>query len=96
MARTALVVPITTTFVASQRAANAADAAALAAADAISGAVPGVAVRRCGADRRAATGRTLASCETDGAGASRSPCAVSALGMGLAATARAGPPGWAG
>ncbi len=41
-ALTALVVPGHHVFVASQRAANAADAAALAAADAISGAVPGV------------------------------------------------------
>jgi len=93
VALTVLVVPITTTFVASQRAANAADAAALAAADTISGLVPGVACD-VAAQTAARNGAALASCETEGPTVTVE-VVVSALGIGLSATARAGPPGWA-
>jgi secretion/DNA translocation related TadE-like protein len=93
VALTALVVPVTTTFVASQRAANAADAAALAAADTISGLVPGVACT-VAAQTAARNGAGLASCKTDGPVVTVG-VVVSALGMDLSATARAGPPGWA-
>ena len=89
VALTAMVVPVTTTFIASQRAANAADAAALAAADAISGRVPGVACDLA-AHVAARNGAVLTSCEPDGPDVTVA-VAVSSLGMDLAAAARAGP-----
>ena len=91
---TALNVPITTVFVAAQRAENPADAAALAAADAISGAVPGVpcVLAAIVASRN---GAAVASCSTDGPVAAVT-VAVSIAGFELGASARAGPPGWSG
>ena len=94
VALTALVVPVTTTFVASQRAANAADAAALAAADAVSGAVPGVPCELA-ASAAARNGAVLVGCRTDGPVASVA-ATVSAFGIEHRAVARAGPPGWVG
>lgn len=94
VALTAMVVPVATTFVASQRAANAADAAALAAADAISGRVPGVACELA-AQVASRNGAVLASCEPDGPIVTVA-VAVWSLGMELTAAARAGPPGSAG
>jgi len=91
VALTAMVVPITTTFIASQRAANAADAAALAAADAISGRVPAVACELA-ARVAARNGAVLTSCDPDGPDVTV-VVAVSSLGMDLTAAARAGPPG---
>ena len=90
------VVPVLGVFVASQEAANAADAAALAAADAISGAVTGVPCDL--ADAVAArNGATLVSCEGEGEG----PVAtvrveIERFGFTVSAAARAGPPGWNG
>ena len=92
VALTALVVPVTTTFVASQRAANAADAAALAAADAASGAVPAVPCELA-ASAAARNGAVLVDCRTDGPVASVA-ATVSAFGIEHRAVARAGPPGW--
>lgn len=94
VALTVAVVPMLTVFVASQRAANAADAAALAAADAISGAVPGVPCRLAG-QVAARNGTVLGSCEARGPAASVT-VTVSVLGFELDASARAGPPEWAG
>ena len=91
---TALVVPVATTFVGSQRAANAADAAALAAADAVSGAVPGVPCELAEATA-ARNGAALDTCRTDGPVASVT-ATVSAFGFEHRADARAGPPGWSG
>jgi secretion/DNA translocation related TadE-like protein len=88
------VVPVLGVFVASQEAANAADAAALAAADAISGAVTGVPCEL--ADAVAArNGATLVSCEGEGPVATVR-VAVERFGFTVAAAARAGPPGWTG
>jgi secretion/DNA translocation related TadE-like protein len=88
------VVPVLGVFVASQEAANAADAAALAAADAISGAVTGVPCEL--ADAVAArNGARLTSCEGEGAMASVR-VAVERFGFTVAAAAQAGPPGWNG
>ena len=88
-------IPLGGAFVASQGAANAADAAALAAADVASGLIPGVA---CEAAARAASvnGAALAGCELKGAVAQVSVTLDwSALGwaMSSSARARAGPPG---
>jgi secretion/DNA translocation related TadE-like protein len=91
VALTALVVPVATTFVASQRAANAADAAALAGADAISGRVPGVACELA-AQVAARNGAMLTSCEAEGPVVAVD-VAVSSLGTQVTAAARAGPPG---
>lgn len=91
VALTAMIVPVTTTFVASQRAANAADAAALAAADVISGLVPGVACELA-AQVAARNGAALSSCEPEGAEVTV-VVAVSSLGVELTGSARAGPPG---
>lgn len=91
---TALIVPTATVFVASQRAANAADAAALAAADGISGAVPGVACDLA-AQTAARNGAALASCEADGPAVTVTVTTAS-FGIELTASARAGPPGWTG
>ncbi|WP_082571369.1 Rv3654c family TadE-like protein [Agromyces sp. Root1464] len=82
-------------FVASQRAANAADAAALAAADAMSGAVAGVPCRLAGAVA-ARNGARLDACEGDGAAASVTVVVEAVPGIAVTASARAGPPGWAG
>ena len=89
---TALMVPVAAVFVVSQRAENAADAAALAAADAISGAVPGV---PCELAAMVATrnGAAMATCSIDGPVASIT-VAITVAGLELGATARAGPPGW--
>jgi secretion/DNA translocation related TadE-like protein len=94
VALTALVVPTASVFVLSQRAANAADAAALAAADAISGAVAGT---PCPLARETAArnGAVLASCETGGPVASVT-VTVATLGLEIRAAARAGPLGWTG
>ena len=91
VALTSLVVPAAATFVVSQRAANAADAAALAAADAISGAVAGVPCELA-AEAAARNGASLASCEVDGAAATVH-VAVGSMGMTVTAAARAGPLG---
>ena len=90
VALTAAVVPLTTAFVASQRAANAADAAALAAADTISGLVPGVPCELA-ARVAARNGASLRACRADGAVVTV-VVVVSAIGMELDAAARAGPP----
>ncbi|RZU66285.1 secretion/DNA translocation related TadE-like protein [Microterricola gilva] len=84
-------IPVTGAFVASQRAANAADAAALAAADVASGAVPGVA---CQLATVAASlnGAVLDGCELNGAVALVS-VSTSWWVFSLSASARAGPPG---
>ncbi|GAA1777905.1 Rv3654c family TadE-like protein [Agromyces lapidis] len=91
---TALVVPVLGAFVGSQRAANAADAAALAAADASSGAVPGVpcALASAIAERN---GVELVSCGLEGP-VSTVSVRVGVLGFDVSAEARAGPPGWPG
>ncbi|KZE92825.1 hypothetical protein AVP42_02090 [Agromyces sp. NDB4Y10] len=81
-------------FVASQVAANAADAAALAAADALSGVVP---ADPCGIARTAAerNGARLVHCKLAGPAASVA-VAVAAPFAEVTAEARAGPPGWEG
>lgn len=85
------VIPVTGAFVASQRVVNAADAAALAAADVASGAVPGVACQQATA-AASLNGAVLDGCELSGAVA-----LVSVSGswwvFSLSAVARAGPPG---
>jgi secretion/DNA translocation related TadE-like protein len=92
VALTGLVVPFAAAAVASQRSENAADAAALAAADALSGAVPGspCTVAAAVAERN---GAALVSCEIAGPAASVT-VAITALGFGFSTAARAGPPGW--
>jgi secretion/DNA translocation related TadE-like protein len=77
--------------VAKQRAAGAADLAALAAADVASGAIPGT---PCGEAERVvrANGASLGFCEVDGAIA-RVTASLSYLGFGIDIEARAGPPG---
>lgn len=92
-ALTALTVPLLGAFVGSQRAANSADAAALAAADASSGVVPGVpcALASAVAERN---GAELTSCELDGP-VSTVSVRVGVFGFAVGAEARAGPPGWA-
>ncbi|MWB99109.1 helicase [Agromyces sp. MMS17-SY077] len=82
-----------TTSVVRQRAANAADAAALAAADVWSGAVA-VDLTACEAAETAARlgGAVLASCEVDEGGAQVTVSLVSVLGD-VVARSRAGPPG---
>ena len=91
VALTSLVVPAAATFVVSQRAANAADAAALAAADAISGAVAGVPCELA-AEAAARNGAMVTACEVHGAVATVA-ASIDALGVALSSTARAGPPG---
>jgi secretion/DNA translocation related TadE-like protein len=86
-----MVVPVVTTFVVSQRAANAADAAALAAADAVTGAVPGIPCELA-AQVAARNGATLATCDVAGLVATVT-VAVSSFGFEFGAAARAGPPG---
>lgn len=80
-------------FVVSQRAANAADAAALAAADAMSGAVAGVPCRLAHSVA-ARNGSRLVACDGDGDGAVASVTVVieSVPGFAVTASARAGPP----
>ena len=84
-------IPVAGAFVASQRVANAADAAALAAADVASGAVPGVACQLAN-EAASLNGAVLDGCELSGAVA-----LVSVSGnwwvFSLRARARAGPPG---
>lgn len=87
-------VPALGAFVMSQRAANAADAAALAAADASAGIVTGVPCERA-ADLASRNGAMLASCTLDGPVADVSVHA-DVLGFAVSARARAGPPGWEG
>lgn len=76
---------------ASQRAAGAADAAALAAADTLSGRVPGIACESASmiAQRN---GTSLAACDAVGLVVTIS-VATAVLGFPITATARAGPPG---
>lgn len=81
-------------FVVSQRVANAADAAALAAADAMSGAVAGVPCRLAHSVA-ARNGSRLVACDGDGAVASVTVVIESVPGFAVTASARAGPPGWA-
>ena len=88
----AVVVPLGGFSVASQRATGAADSAALAAADARSGAVAGVPCELA-ARVAARNGAALAGCEVDDAVASVT-VVVSALAGELRARARAGPAGW--
>ncbi len=92
LALTVLVVPFAATAVLTQRAENAADAAALAAADALSGALPGTPCTLA-VVTAARNGARLVSCEVDGPAASVT-VVMSALGIEFAAAARAGPPGW--
>lgn len=87
-------VPVLGVFVDSQVAANAADAAALAAADAVSGAVPGVPCELAGAVA-ARNGAELVACVAEGPVAVVH-VAVGRLGFTVEAAARAGPQGWAG
>ena len=94
VALAALLAPVLGVFVATQRVANAADAAALAAADATSGAVPGVPCDLA-AGVAARNGATLTGCEIDGPVASVSVQST-LFGFAVEARARAGPPGWEG
>jgi secretion/DNA translocation related TadE-like protein len=89
---TVLAITAMTVYPASQRVANAADAAALAAADVVSGAVTGVA---CEVAARAAdlNGANLGACELEGPVASVR-ASVDWLAFRITAEARAGPPGW--
>lgn len=92
LALTAALVPVLGLLVSSQLAANAADAAALAAADALTGAVPG---RPCALARTAAArnGARLVSCEGDERAATATVAVVvRSLTFELTARARAGPP----
>jgi secretion/DNA translocation related TadE-like protein len=84
-------IPVTGAFVASQRVANAADAAALAAADVASGAVPGVACQLAAAAADL-NGAVLGQCELSGAVA-RVSVSSRWWVFSLGASARAGPPG---
>ncbi|WP_022894036.1 Rv3654c family TadE-like protein [Agromyces subbeticus] len=81
-------------FVLSQRAANAADAAALAAADAMSGAVAGVPCELA-AEVAARNGARLGACDGEGPAATVM-VSIAMPGFELTASARAGPPGWPG
>lgn len=87
---TALIVPLFAAFTVGQSVQNAADAAALAAADTASGRVAGV---PCEAAGMAATlgGASVTSCAVDGVIASVS-VARSFLGFDVTSRARAGPP----
>lgn len=84
-------IPVTGAFVASQRVTNAADAAALAAADVASGAVPGVACQLA-TEAASLNGAVLDGCELSGAVALVS-VSDSWWVFSLTARARAGPPG---
>lgn len=90
MTVTVLSVPLLAVLAVGQSVQNAADAAALAAADTASGAVPGV---PCTAAAEAArlNGASVASCAVDGLIASVT-VARSVLGFDLTSSARAGPP----
>ncbi|MDR5700261.1 Rv3654c family TadE-like protein [Agromyces aerolatus] len=90
LALTAGLVPLLGVFVHSQVAANAADAAALAAADALAGAVPGVPCELAELVARR-HGTRLVSCDGAGAEASVS-VAARVLTFEITARARAGPP----
>lgn len=94
VATVALLAPLLGVIVATQRVANAADAAALAAADATSGAIAGVPCDLA-ASVAARNGATLAACATDGPVASVS-AESTVFGFVVQARARAGPPGWDG
>ncbi|GAA1750580.1 Rv3654c family TadE-like protein [Agromyces humatus] len=94
VALAALLAPTLGVLVATQRVANAADAAALAAADATSGAVPGVPCDLA-ASVAARNGATLTGCEVDGPVASVTAQST-IFGFAVVARARAGPPGWEG
>lgn len=85
------VIPVAGAFVASQRAANAADAAALAAADVASGAMPGVACELATA-AASLNGAVLDRCELSG-GVALVSVSSNWWVFSLSATARAGPPG---
>lgn len=87
---TVLVVPVLAVFAARQSVRNAADSAALAAADTASGAVAGI---PCDAAAEAAdlNGASLTSCALDGPIATVA-VARTAWGFDLSARARAGPP----
>jgi L-fuconolactonase len=92
LAVSAALVPVLSVLVQSQRAANAADAAALAAADAVTGAIPVTGTPCELADLVARRNHArLVACETDDAEASVS-VSVAALGFAITARARAGPP----
>lgn len=86
----ALVVPIAGAFGAQQRADAAADAAALAAADTLSGRVPGYPCENA-ARLAAENGAELSACETSDLIATVA-VSVRYLGFDLRARARAGPP----
>ncbi len=84
-------IPIAGVFVASQRTANAADAAALAAADVASGSLPGAPCEVAAAAARV-NGAALVSCVLSGSVARVEVRAAWWL-FSLSAAARAGPPG---
>ncbi|KQM84714.1 hypothetical protein ASE68_14365 [Agromyces sp. Leaf222] len=90
---TTLTLGVATTYVDARRAAAIADAAALAAADAVTGAIPGLPCEAADLVARR-NGAALRSCEVDGA-VSRVSVAVAGRipGLDAAASARAGPPG---
>ncbi|MCD2444205.1 hypothetical protein LQ757_18130 [Agromyces sp. SYSU K20354] len=92
VALAAVLAPTLGVFVATQRVANAADAAALAAADATSGAVPGVPCDLA-ASVAARNGATLTGCDIDGPAASVTARSTM-FGFAVVARARAGPPRW--
>ncbi|WP_127792813.1 Rv3654c family TadE-like protein [Agromyces sp. LHK192] len=90
---TASLVPVLAVHVESQRAANAADAAALAAADAMSGAVPGEPCELAALVARR-NGAVLTACGDGGSGSTAVvDVEIGVLGLVVTARARAGPPG---
>lgn len=91
MAATAALIPVLVALTGNAQAQGAADAAALAAADTASGALPGV---PCEAASRTAEGNgaSLTACSVDGLIAAVA-VAREVVGMTIDARARAGPPG---
>ena len=88
---TSLVVPLFAALAVGQSVQNAADAAALAAADTASGAVAGVPCETA-ADAATLNGASVISCEVDGLVASVT-VGRSFIGFDIGSSARAGPPG---
>ena len=88
---TSLVVPLFAALAVGQSVQNAADAAALAAADTASGAVAGIPCETA-ADAATLNGASVISCEVDGLVASVT-VGRSFIGFDIGSSARAGPPG---